>query len=641
MFWKCDEKGVFALYEKEQLLFFGYAQAKTADGRAIDTRTARYLGKEEENGALLLRYEAENGLVLTEKLSQIENGIPCAQCTLSDRSGAEIETNRLVPLIANGNDDACPTCWSSLFSKMLLVPYDNDQWNRYEAVPLRVGRRSYELTELLNEESGEGLLFGAIDYDRWKNAIVCSHASTRHLLCISGVADEGTKDVCPHGTILGVSVSSARFVFFFGSDWRRVLEDYGRLIEKLHPPVRWEEGVPFGFNTFAGLARKMSNEVFERTADFMIDTLLPRSFQNNGVVYLNLDGGWQMLPEDERVRIREKIKAKGQKVGLYDGTFVFRPRRDTGFETEIPGCPGHTFAEIMLRDPWGELLEPVDGLYAMDVTHPLWREYTRRKFEDYKEWGYDYLKIDFLSHGAMEGVHFDKSIRTGRQAINKAYEFLRELISPENMGKPFFLSLSIAPLFPCGFGHARRFCCDAFGTNEYIEYVLNTQTYGWWENRTLYDFNDPDHIVLLKSFNIPRDTREGEARARYTTAVISGAMMLLSDDFDRPEAVERALKFACNEEVNAIARSRVAFRPSAPNGASSAHVYTAEIGGETYAAVFGWKLCPEEIVFSPEKAGLPRGTYRDLWSGKRFDLSNEDLNWRLDSCDAMLLKFEA
>ena len=240
----------------------------------------------------------------------------------------------------------------------------------------------------------------------------------------------------------------------------------------------------------------------------------------------------------------------------------------------------------------------------------------------------------------MEGVHFDKSIRTGRQAIYKAYEFLRELISPENMGKPFFLSLSIAPLFPCGFGHARRFCCDAFGTNEYIEYVLNTQTYGWWENRTLYDFNDPDHIVLLKSFNIPRDTREGEARARYTTAVISGAMMLLSDDFDRPEAVERAMKFACNEEVNAIARSRAAFRPDKPNGASAAHVYTAEIDGEAYAAVFGWQLYPEEIVFSPEKAGLPRGTYRDLWSGKRFDLSKNDLIWKIDSCDAMLLKLE-
>ena len=640
MLWKSDKTGGFSLSAGGQFLFFGYAQAKASDGRKIDTRTARFLSEEDKDGTLRLQYEAQNGLILTEILSYINGSVPFAQCVLSEKNGGVVETNRLVPLIANGNDDASPACFTSLFSKMLLVPYDNDQWNRYEAVPLRVGRHSYDLTVLLEEESREGLLFGAIDFDVWKNAIVCSHASTRHLLCTCGVADEGTKDICPHGTLRGRSVSSARFVILYGDDWRSLLEEYGRLISELHPPIRWEEGVPFGFNTFAGLARKMSNEVFERTADFMIDTLLPKGFGNNGIVYLNLDGGWQMLPEEERVRIREKIKAKGQKVGLYDGTFVFRPRGETGFESEIPGCPGHKFSEIMLRDSLGELLEPVDGLYAMDVTHPLWRQYTRGKFEDYRKWGYDYLKIDFLSHGAMEGVHYDPGVRTGRQAITQAYEFLRELISPEEMGKPFFLSLSIAPLFPCGFGHARRFCCDAFGTNEYIEYVLNTQTYGWWENRTLYDLNDPDHIVLLKSFNIPRDTLEGEARARYTTAVISGAMMLLSDDFDRPEAVERALRFCCNEEVNAIARSRIAFRPTGANASSASPVYTARIGGEYYAALFSFDQKTRNVQFSPEQANVPRGIWRDLWSGKRFDLRKEALCWQTATCDAMLLKFE-
>lgn len=48
--------------------------------------------------------------------------------------------------------------------------------------------------------------------------------------------------------------------------------------------------------------------------------------------------------------------------------------------------------------------------------------------------------------------------------LNAAYQFIDELLKPEKTGKPFFISLSIAPLFPNGYGHARRFSCDAFGT---------------------------------------------------------------------------------------------------------------------------------------------------------------------------------
>ena len=637
MIWKCDERGVFILYEEDKLLFRGYALAHHADGRILDTREADFLGSSTSADVLELKYEQE-GLVLTEQL-WVRDGNAYAKCVLSSVDGSEVETARLVPLIANGNEPDSIPLWSNLFAKMLLVPYDNDQWNRYEAVPLRVGRKSYDLTVLLDEDTREGLLFGFLDFEDWKNVFIGSHTATRYLNCVSGVADDGTHDVCPHGTLVGKSVASSRLVILYGNDYRDLLEQYGALVKAEQPPMRWTGGVPFGFNAFAGLARKMSNEIFEYTAKFMREELLPRDFQNSGCVYTNLDGGWQRLPDEERLRVKDEMHANGQKAGLYDGPFVYRPWPGTGmsFDTEIPGIPGHSYKEIMLRDERGRMLPPVDGLYALDVTHPLWFEFTRKKFENYKAWGYDYLKIDFLSHGAMEGVHYDQSIRTGRQAVTKAYRFMRELA--ENMGRPFFISTSIAPLFPCGYGHARRFCCDTFGTNEYVEYCLNAQTYAWWENHTLYEYNDADHLVLLKSFNVERDTLEGEAKARFLTGVISGGVMLLSDDFTRPEARERALKLACNPEVNRIARAETAFRPVDFHGTSAAHAYTACIGGKQYLAVFSWKTVPETITVNAARAGIPEGKYRELYTGEVFDVRGS-LVWETEGCGALILSCE-
>ena len=177
MIWKCDEKGVFILYEGEKLLFRGYALAHHADGRILDTREACFSGCAETADGLTLTYELD-GLILTEYL-WVKNGSAYAKCALSSADGSEAETSRLVPLIANGNEPDSIPLWSNLFAKMLLVPYDNDQWNRYEAVPLRVGRKSYDLTVLLDEDTREGLLFGFLDFEDWKNPAMMDICNTR------------------------------------------------------------------------------------------------------------------------------------------------------------------------------------------------------------------------------------------------------------------------------------------------------------------------------------------------------------------------------------------------------------------------------------------------------------------------------
>ena len=633
--WQEEGNGVFTLYQGERPVLSASAQAEEFEtGVRIDTRQAALIDIRKENQALTLTYENETGLRLTEYLT-VTGACATARCGLSRRDGTAVRTSRLTPLTAHGKDDE-PYIWRDLGTKMLLVPYDNDMWMRYEAAALRAGRKSYDVTVLMKEDTREGLLIGAMDFDIWKNAVACPGMDARILeaRCGQGASGEGSHDYAPHGVIEGAEVFSSRFMIAYGEDWRNLLEQYADALAKERTPRSWNRGVPFGFNSYAGLARTLNAENFQASGKFVRDELMPRGFHNHGETCVNLDGGWQRIAEEDRLRIKDDLHANGQKAGIYDAPFAcFYP-----LDWEIPLLPGHTFAEIVLRDEKGEPLPRIDRAVPYDVTHPLWLEWTEKKAGQFIDWGYDYLKIDFLSHGGMEGMHHDPAIHTGRQALDFGYRALERMFDEKKIGRPFFISLSIAPLFPSGFGNARRFSCDAFGLSEDVEYVLNAQTYSWWTGGRLYQFNDPDHIVLQRSFCMLSDSTEGEARARYTSAVIAGSVMLLSEDYSRPGAKERTLKIAGNPAVNAIARSGVVFRPVDAAGGSACAAYTAEIDGETCAALFCWKPEGENVCVDLNRAGLRSGAYEDVWSGKRVEAPGRFLTWAFEGTDAALLR---
>lgn len=47
---------------------------------------------------------------------------------------------------------------------------------------------------------------------------------------------------------------------------------------------------------------------------------------------------------------------------------------------------------------------------------------------------YDYLKVDFLSRGALEGQYFNKDIKTGRQALMYLLNIIKEELDPKKIG---------------------------------------------------------------------------------------------------------------------------------------------------------------------------------------------------------------
>lgn len=638
--WRYTKDGFWELETCGKKILKAYAYGESADGRRIDTREAEMTMQAwDEKYGMIFRFTGREGLALVVRLSQSAPGMAVASCELRSTDGRPVETRQLAPLVFSAPDakegEARPAVWADMWKKMLCVPYDNTMWLRWEALPLRPGRTSCELTAVYSEESREGILVGALDFDHWKNGLVCSAADANTIEARSGFAGAETHDARPHGVLTGREVTSARFGVLYGGDYRKLLEAYGDFLKLERAPLEWKYGVPFGFNSWAGLAFRLNGERYENSGNFLKNELTPLGYENRGTTYVNLDAGWTVLPEERLTAQVERLHLTGQKAGIYDVPFAYFGR---DAEEEIPEVPGHCFAEILQKDEKGRILPRVDGAVPFDVTHPVWEQMTKSKYEKFVKWGFDYIKLDFMSHGGMEGGHYDAAVKTGREAVNRGYAFLNGLLDEKRIGRPFFISLSIAPVFPYGYGHARRISCDAFGTAQDVEYGLNSQTYGWWLNGRLYQYNDPDHVVLLRSFCMERDSTEGEAKARYTAAAIGGTVMMLSDDYENQTARERAKKYAGNKAVNHVAASQTAFMPveSAQSGASAA--YTARIDEKQYIALFHWNGGKETVTLSGGRAGLrEQSRYMDLWSGEKYAVKNGVLRWKAEGCDALLL----
>lgn len=635
--WVVEADGRFSLWEGDQPILAAHARARSTDGTLIDTRLAQLAEQSVTRDAAVLAYEGEGGLVLREELRTSE-GVAYARCTLSHVDGYEVETNDLVPLVMCGLNDNSPYLWRCLQSKMLQVPYDQDMWPRPEAVAMRPGRWSADYSVLFDEQSREGIMIGAIEFDVWKNAVACSGFDCRTLEARSGreAAGDTTHDLREHGSMVGAEVASSEFVVMHGPDWRDLLERYGDLLSARINHRRWPGGAPWGYNTFAALGCDLTEDNYRGCGTFIREQLMPRGFENDGTTFIDLDGGWRDFDRAAMLRVKDEHLVAGQHVGIYDSPFAYWGQ---DLDAQIPYLDEpHTFREIVVKDERGEPLAPLDTAYAYDVTHPVWREWTRRKAQFYFDWGFDLAKFDFLSHAGLEGCHVDPSVRTGRQALKVGYDFLAEIYDERRIGRPFYLSISISPLLPVGPFNTRRISCDAFGLAEDIEYVCNALTYGWWTCGRLYQHNDADHVVLWKSFSMTRASAEGEARARYTTAAIAGSTILLSDDYDNPEARERTLRIATNERVNHVARSGVAFRPMESAGGSACHAFVGEVDGVPHVALFSWAGEPGRIAASLDRLGVPAGTYEDLWTGALVSTGDGMLAWNFAQSDAALLR---
>ena len=178
---------------------------------------------------------------------------------------------------------------------------------------------------------------------------------------------------------------------------------------------------------------------------FVRDTLVPQGFSRNKVVYINLDAFWSNLDAvqlaDAVAEIKAMRGADGTRFepGIYWTPFAYWSD-DLDAYVEGTGMK-YRYRDILLKAPDGSILPKVDGGLAIDPSHPGdegAHHVLPGAISDSS--GFTYLKLDFLSHGALEGVHFDPAIQTGIEAYNLGMKQIADEAGKPHVSQPLYRS---------------------------------------------------------------------------------------------------------------------------------------------------------------------------------------------------------
>ena len=175
--------------------------------------------------------------------------------------------------------------------------------------------------------------------------------------------------------------------------------------------------------------------------------------------------------------------------------------------------------------------------YALDPSHPEYTVHLERLFKKLvDDFGYQYLKLDFLYDAAAEGIHHDRSL-TRAQTLRRGLEAIRR-----GGGERTFILGCGCPLAPAvGIVDGMRIGPDVApfwgdssgpagepGTALAIDAILARS----FMHRRLW-LNDPDCLMLrAKKTSLSKDEREALA----WTIASSGGMLLISDDMSLLDA---------------------------------------------------------------------------------------------------------
>ncbi|MDR1336435.1 MAG: alpha-galactosidase [Tannerella sp.] len=521
--------------------------------------------------------------------------------------GESVSSNYMAPV----NVDDFALFPASDANRALFVPFDNDCWIRYGSHRLDFEElTSYEVTAVFENGSRRGFVTGSVTHDSWKTAVKMTGngaGALKSLVCYGGAADTLTRDSKPHGMLSGKVITSPRVLVGVFDDWRDGLEAYGSANAVIAPPKAWNGAAPFGWNSWGVLQFNLTFPKAMEVSDYIRENLQENRFVNaDGVVYVGLDSGWNRFTEEELAAFVRKCRANGQVAGIY-----WTPFTDWGKNPEaaVRDAEGYTYKDIYVYANGKP--QALDGAYAVDPTHPAVEERMKKTSDLFRRCGFEYVKMDFMTHGAMEGDRWHRpEIRTGIQAYNYGMQLLNAYFGD------MYINLSISPVFPAQYAQSRRIACDAWNKIKDTEYTMNAVSYGWWIDR-VYQYNDADHIVL-------RDATEGENRARITSSVITG-LYITGEDYSLEggeEGKARSQKYLTNAAINALANG-ITFRPLEGDGARSEHQFVRN--GEDGICYICFNYGEEEMQLHVplDRMGLnPDASYpaRELWRNEPVDL---------------------
>lgn len=571
---------------------------------------------------------------------------------LTIESSQQIQSNYLAPISTSAEYTMFV---NNSNNRMLKVPFDNDGFGRYHKYKIDTSMTSYEVSAIYEGESRNGLVLGSVDHDHWKSAVKVSGSSNGKIksLCLfSGVSDTETRDEIPHGKLSGTEISSARMFIGFYEDWRTGMEEYARANTFIVPKHdTWTAGTPFGWQSWGVLAEKNSYATDIEISDYYHEVLQPAGFCNSqGNVIFSLDAS-DGMNQTEHLNFIKHANANGQMVGGYSTPFALwwqESELDNYIYTGADGTK-YTMRDVVLHvdgKPY-----KYDGAFCRDPTHPSTKSDINNFLRSMATYGYKYVKVDFTNCGIVQAdSYYNKNVKTAVEAYNEGMSYF--IKQADKYG--IFVALSIAPLFPYQYGNSRRIACDTWGRIDQTEYSMNAISGGWWTDG-LYQYNDPDHLVLVGKGD-QLWASEGENRARYTNGAITG-MMLVADNYSLSDmsgrgsaelSRMRAEKIMMNKDINEMADLGRSFKPvygykeynGNANGAESFFMHHTD--KYLYVAVINYAGTAMNGSIPLELLGIKASDIneiKELWTGDLSEITEDALTYSVPGKDARVYRF--
>jgi hypothetical protein len=557
--------------------------------------------------------------------------------------GVSAGSNEMSPLVVN--QTGAVDLGSYTDPRFLTVPYDNNAYYNYNAETSNsVSNTSYEVGAFYDNSSRNGLVIGSVTHDTWKTGIeFTGNANKLDFLWAYGGANS-TEDQLPHGSVSGTKILSPVVLVGYYSDWRDGMEDFANTNAQYAPMLAWTGPAPMGWNSWGKIQSNLSYTNATAVEDYFHNQL--PNYNNNGVVYINLDNYWTNLSDSELQSFVSHAHSQGQKAGIYWTPFIIWNWTD--LTTAVDGAPNYKFGDIVMKNANGTPMGAVDSAWGADPTHPGTQQRIDYYIDKFKTIGFDYIKLDFLIHGGLEGgsnngVFYDTTVQTGTQAYGQAMKRLYT-----DVGTSMLIDESIAPLFPYQYAHTRRVAGDTYGSIEDTKREMASASYGWWMAGRIYNWNDPDEM-LLEGTETPSGSSTAvpftanENKSRVTSGAVAG-FMLNGDDVTDAGAPPLVQKWLTNTSINGLPALGLNFRPVEGNtGTSPVNVLVAQQGSVYYVAVFNYDINnPLSTTVDLGRAGLNSSTaysVTDLWTGKTSSATGS-LPVSLGAAESTILKLQ-
>jgi len=337
--------------------------------------------------------------------------------------------------------------------------------------------------------------------------------------------------------------------------------------------------------------------------------------------------------------LTEQIRARRHTPGLWLAPYIVRS--DAKLLRQHP--------DWFLRSSSGHLVSA--GLnwfkwcYGLDPTHPGVREHTQRLISTaVNEWGFPYLKLDFLYAAALPARRYDPTL-TRAQAMRLALKDIREAAGPETFllgcGCPLGsavglvdgmrISTDAAPnwkpeLFTPALSQILRHEMDFPCVHSAIRNTINRAPLHrrWW-------INDPDCLLVRD-----HDTRlnEAEVRSLATVIALSGGMFLVSDNMTRLKAERRRYIAPLLPVLNVSARAPDWMSTSMPEILTLPLTGAGTLGPWWLVSLFNWSDYSRDCLLDLRQPPLeldPEAEYlvSDFW---------EQRHWKLKGSNPLLFK---